>query len=118
MHIMTTKVQVPEDTKRVRSIFLAPDDLDLTSYRQVLVKLGAKFTDKPLECTHLVAGAFGRTEKLLSSIAVAPFILREEWLTKSAAKGRFLRKPPLPLRVCVFSDPFSTSGEGLFPRRS
>ena len=94
MHIMTTKVQVPEDIKRVRSIFLAPDDLDLTSYRQVLMKLGAKFTDKPLECTHLIAGAFGRTEKLLSSIAVAPFILREEWLTKSAAKGRLLRKPP------------------------
>jgi len=38
----------------------------------------------------LIAGAFGRTEKLLSSIAVAPFILRDEWLTKSAAKGRFL----------------------------
>jgi len=27
---------------------------------------------------------------LLSSIAVAPFILQDEWLTKSAAKGRFL----------------------------
>jgi len=38
----------------------------------------------------LIAGAFGRTEKLLSSIAVAPFILRGEWLTKSAAKGRIL----------------------------
>ena len=67
------------------------------------MKLGAKFTEKPLECTHLIASAFGRTEKLLSCIAVAPFILREEWLTKSAVQGRFLRKPLLPLRPCIFS---------------
>ena len=66
------------------------------------MKLGAKFTEKPLECTHLIAVAFGRTEKLLASIAVAPFILREEWLTKSAAKGRFLRKSFVPLRARFF----------------
>jgi len=72
VHIMTTKVNVSEDAKKA------------------LLKLGVKFTEKPLECTHLIAGAFGRTEKLLCSIAVAPFILRDEWLTKSAAKGRLL----------------------------
>lgn len=84
------------------------------------MKLGAKFTDKPLECTHLIAGAFGRTEKLLSSIAVAPFILRGEWLTKSAAKGRFLRKPFVSsIRFVIFFPIFfPTSGERLLPRRS
>ena len=82
------------------------------------MKLGAKFTEKPLECTHLIASAFGRTEKLLSSIAVAPFILREEWLAKSAAKGRFLRKSFVPSCTHVFSNRFLISGEGLFPRRS
>ena len=66
------------------------------------MKLGAKFTEKPMECTHLIASAFGRTEKLLCSIAVAPFILREEWLTKSAAKGRFLRKLCSSTRARVF----------------
>lgn len=50
----------------------------------------------------MIASAFGRTEKLLSSIAVAPFILREEWLTKSAAKGRFLCKPLVPLPTHFF----------------
>ena len=103
VHIMTTKVQIPEDTKKVRSIS-RPTSHRCSTLPQALVKLGAKFTEKPLECTHLIAVAFGRTEKLLSSIAVAPFILREEWLTKSAAKGRFLRKSFFPLRV-LFPQP-------------
>jgi len=98
VHIMTTKVQIAEDTRKVRSTF-RPTSYRRSTLPQALVKLGAKFTEKPLECTHLIAVAFGRTEKLLSSIAVAPFILREEWLTKSAAKGRFLRKPFVPPRM-------------------
>ena len=54
----------------------------------------------------MIAGAFGRTEKLLCSIAVAPFILRDEWLTKSAAKGHFLRKFPVP-PACVYLNCFT-----------
>jgi len=81
------------------------------------MKLGAKFTDKPLECTHLIAGAFGRTEKLLSSIAVAPFILRDEWLTKSAAKGRFLRKPFVPPILVRFSQPASYQRRRIIPSK-
>ena len=106
VHVMTTKVHVSEDTKKVGP-FSDPNStakcrIDADHRFQALTKLGAKFTEKPLECTHLIASAFGRTEKLLSSIAVAPFILRDEWLTKSAAKGRFLRELVSSWRVRFF----------------
>lgn len=83
--------------------------MDANHRYQALTRLGAKFTEKPLECTHLIAGAFGRTEKLLCSIAVAPFILRDEWLTKSSAKGRLLRKFVVLLRARIFPNPFPTA---------
>lgn len=95
VNILTTKVAVSKNTKKVRTVLRSQRSkrcIEAYQHFQALTKLGAKFTEDPLECTHLIAGAFVRTEKLLCSIAVAPFILQEKWLTKSVAKRRFLRK--------------------------
>ena len=46
---------------------------------------------RPQECTHLLAAKIVRTEKFLSAIAVAPYILNSSWATDSAAAKKILR---------------------------
>ncbi|KAH7905875.1 BRCT domain-containing protein [Hygrophoropsis aurantiaca] len=61
-----------------------------TNMKKRLIKLGIKTTTRPGECTHLVAKSIVRTEKFLCALAVAPFILTEEWATGSAKAGKIL----------------------------
>ncbi|KAJ6593333.1 hypothetical protein B0H19DRAFT_17663 [Mycena capillaripes] len=52
---------------------------------KTLARLGAKVTNRATECTHLVVPKIVRTEKFLSALAGAPFILTREWAVDSAA---------------------------------
>jgi hypothetical protein len=57
---------------------------------QKLKKLGVGFIEDATKCTHLVVQKIGRTEKFLCAMAVAPFIVTEEWVSESAKAGRLL----------------------------
>lgn len=61
----------------------------------MLTRLGIKITTKPSECTHLIAPHLVRTEKFLCALAVAPYILSENWALESAAAKKILRAPLL-----------------------
>lgn len=62
---------------------------------QAFGKLGAKFTTKPAECTHLVAKSFVRTEKFLCGMASASHVVHQKWIETSVQKRKILRKWPL-----------------------
>lgn len=72
VRIMTTQVNISDDVTRA------------------LVKMGAKMTTKPSDCTHLVAKSLVRTEKFLCAMAVAPYIVNEKWVIASATTKQFL----------------------------
>ncbi|EAU89078.2 hypothetical protein CC1G_11918 [Coprinopsis cinerea okayama7 len=55
-----------------------------------MVALGAKFTDRPADCTHLVAKGLVRTEKFLCALSRAPFIVSEDWVNDSAKAKKLL----------------------------
>ncbi|EIW75709.1 hypothetical protein CONPUDRAFT_112253 [Coniophora puteana RWD-64-598 SS2] len=55
-----------------------------------LSKLGVRTTQTAAQCTHLVVKNVVRTEKFLSAMAVAPFIVTEEWAKDSAKAGTLL----------------------------
>ncbi|KAH6890227.1 hypothetical protein BKA70DRAFT_1442221 [Coprinopsis sp. MPI-PUGE-AT-0042] len=55
-----------------------------------MVALGAKFTDKPSHCTHLVAKGLVRTEKFLCALTRAPFIVSEDWVKESVKAKKVL----------------------------
>ena len=59
---------------------------------KALTRMGAKFTTKPAECTHLVCRNLVRTEKFLCAMATAPYVVSEKWATTSAAIKTFLRE--------------------------
>ena len=59
---------------------------------KALIKLGVKFTTKPLECTHLVAQKIVRTEKFLCAMAVAPHIITEKWIAACVSKKALQRE--------------------------
>jgi len=60
---------------------------------------------RPAECTHLLVPQLVRTEKFLCAMAVAPFILKEEWALESAAAKYLLRTfYPLPIISAGKSD--------------
>ncbi|TFY79116.1 hypothetical protein EWM64_g4901 [Hericium alpestre] len=79
IRFMTTGVQLSDDVLKA------------------LTKLGAKTASKPSECTHLIVKRLGRTEKLLSAIAVAPYVVTEKWATASAAAKQYLPPEKYPL---------------------
>ncbi|EKM60159.1 uncharacterized protein PHACADRAFT_203428 [Phanerochaete carnosa HHB-10118-sp] len=78
--IMTTQVTLTEDQNKA------------------LMKLGAKFTAKPLECTHLVAHKIVRTEKFLCAMAVAPHIVTEKWVAACVSKKSIQPEAPFALK--------------------
>ncbi|KAJ7132847.1 hypothetical protein C8R43DRAFT_652591 [Mycena crocata] len=57
---------------------------------KALAELGAKVTSRPVECTHLVVKNLVRTEKFLSALSGAPYILSETWAVESAAAHTLL----------------------------
>ncbi|KAJ3548369.1 hypothetical protein NM688_g5307 [Phlebia brevispora] len=65
---------------------------------RALTKMGAKFTQKPSECTHLVAKHFVRTEKFLCGMAVASYVVNDKWVEMSAIKKRFLPEADYALK--------------------
>ncbi|KAJ6497507.1 hypothetical protein C8R45DRAFT_129169 [Mycena sanguinolenta] len=65
---------------------------------KALSKLGAKMTNRPTECTHLIAPGLVRTEKFLCALTVAPYILTKEWAVDSAAKEELMREEEYLLR--------------------
>lgn len=80
---------------------------------KALTKLGAKFTAKPLECTHLVAHKIVRTEKFLCAMAAAPHIVTEKWVaacvTKKSLQRAFVSLLTALSSRCIFSGGFVCS---------
>lgn len=90
---MTTQVSLPEPTVKVGDDlgYLSHHRLTLCASLQALTKLGVKLTTRANECTHLLVPQLVRTEKFLCAMAVAPFILKEDWALDSASSKRILR---------------------------
>ncbi|KAF7350976.1 Brct domain containing protein [Mycena sanguinolenta] len=65
---------------------------------KALAKLGAKMTNRPTECTHLIVPSLVRTEKFLCALTVAPYILTKEWAVDSAAKEELMPEEEYLLR--------------------
>ncbi|KAJ7072842.1 hypothetical protein C8F01DRAFT_1105429 [Mycena amicta] len=57
---------------------------------KALAKLGARVTNKPTECTHLITTGVVRTEKFLCALASSPVIVTEAWAVESAAAKELL----------------------------
>ncbi|TFK70491.1 hypothetical protein BDN72DRAFT_958770 [Pluteus cervinus] len=69
-----------------KPVYLMTTQVTLTDEEiRALGRLGAKFTSKPSECTHLVVRNLVRTEKFLCALAVAPHILTADWVKVSIA---------------------------------
>ncbi|KDQ49612.1 hypothetical protein JAAARDRAFT_165491 [Jaapia argillacea MUCL 33604] len=77
--ILTTQVSLDDDTVKA------------------LVKLGVKMVTEPSKCTHLISKSLARTEKLLSAMAVSPFILNAQWAIDSAKTKRIMPEEDYPL---------------------
>lgn len=60
--------------------------------------MGARLADTPHECTHLITQHVARTEKFLSCVSVAQYILTPDWITESIAQGRLVDETPYILR--------------------
>ncbi|KAJ7725655.1 hypothetical protein DFH07DRAFT_1066876 [Mycena maculata] len=73
-----------------------------------LAQLGAKVTDRPRECTHLIVPGLVRTEKFLCALSAAPLILTTEWAVKSAEAGELL-----PEEDYLVSDPAGERKQGV-----
>ncbi|KAH6906233.1 hypothetical protein BKA70DRAFT_439614 [Coprinopsis sp. MPI-PUGE-AT-0042] len=78
-----------EETKRDIVILATQVKFDERTTRG-MVALGAKFTDKPSHCTHLVANGLVRTEKFLCALTRAPFIVSEDWVKESVKAKKVL----------------------------
>jgi hypothetical protein len=89
--LMTTQVTLSDDVVKVS---LNSPHLNFNlfiQHMQSLTKIGIRITTRPAECTHLLVPQLVRTEKFLCAMAVAPFILQEEWALESAAAKHLLR---------------------------
>ncbi|GAA5876458.1 hypothetical protein JCM16303_003542 [Sporobolomyces ruberrimus] len=60
--------------------------------------LGAVWTEKPQEATHLVVKAFSRTEKLLCCLPYTPFIVTKKWLDACLAAKELVDETPYLLK--------------------
>jgi hypothetical protein len=79
-------------------IFFLPP---LTISNQGLGRLGAKMTEKPSQCTHMIARGISRTEKFLCALPKAPFIVTEAWATDSIKAGQLLSERRAPFFVGI-----------------
>jgi hypothetical protein len=57
-----------------------------------LQRIGGRLAESIDDCTHLIAKRAARTEKFLSALATAKYIMPLEWLTCSIEQGHFLCK--------------------------
>ncbi|KAJ4483255.1 hypothetical protein J3R30DRAFT_3698036 [Lentinula aciculospora] len=80
VRVLTTQVNLTDATKKA------------------MENLGAKFVNKPSECTHLIATKITRTEKFLCALAVEPWILTDQWIHKSVAAKALLNEEPFFLK--------------------
>ncbi|PSS00871.1 hypothetical protein PHLCEN_2v4098 [Hermanssonia centrifuga] len=78
--VMTTQVALPEDVVKA------------------FTKMGAKFTQKPSECTHLVARSLVRTEKFLCAMATAPYVVTDAWVETCVSKNRIMPEEDFALK--------------------
>ncbi|ORX90125.1 hypothetical protein K493DRAFT_410063 [Basidiobolus meristosporus CBS 931.73] len=60
--------------------------------------LGAKIANSPKDCTHLIANQATRTEKFLSAISVAEYILTRDWIIQSLKVHAFLDEEEFQLK--------------------
>ncbi|KAK9768936.1 regulator of Ty1 Transposition [Basidiobolus ranarum] len=74
-----------------RSIRILSTGVKLTEKEIKGIKaLGAKIATSPKDCTHLIANQATRTEKFLSAISVAEYILTRDWVNQSLKAHTFL----------------------------
>ncbi|PSR70784.1 hypothetical protein PHLCEN_2v13346 [Hermanssonia centrifuga] len=72
--VMTTQVALLEDVVKA------------------FTKMGAKFTQKPSECTHLVARSLVRTEKFLCATTTAPYVVTVAWVETCVSNKRIMHE--------------------------
>ena len=65
---------------------------------QVVSSLGGRITDRPCDCTHLVAPRVTRTVKFLSGLSVCGHVTTPEWVESSGRAGSFQEETAFPLR--------------------
>ncbi|RUS22348.1 hypothetical protein BC937DRAFT_89621 [Endogone sp. FLAS-F59071] len=89
-----------EKTKKGKKVEVVDTSVNTTPTkgRPFLKSAGARLADTPHECTHLITKHVARTEKFLSCVSVAQYILTPDWIAESIAQGRLVDETPYVLR--------------------
>ncbi|KAK2464910.1 hypothetical protein APHAL10511_002986 [Amanita phalloides] len=97
-----------EKVKKNGAVVLLTTQISLSDdITKALVKLGVKLTTHATECTHLIAPKIVRTEKFLCAIPHGPFIISQDWATRSAAAKKLLPEKSYLLRDEAGEEKFS-----------
>ncbi|KAF8987641.1 hypothetical protein BDQ17DRAFT_1435488 [Cyathus striatus] len=89
----------PTKTRAPPAVVLATTQVILTDdVTKALTKLGVKTTEKPGECTHLLANHLVRTEKFICAVAMGAHIITEKWAVDSAKTKKLLPEHDYPLK--------------------
>lgn len=81
----------PAATQSTRKVLYLATQVNITEAQtKVLAQLGAKATPKPEQATHLIADQVVRTQKFLTAINYAPFIVTGDWVKDSVERKTLL----------------------------
>ncbi|CAI8019609.1 PAX-interacting protein 1 [Geodia barretti] len=66
--------------------------------RETVQQLGGVVSDRPRDCTHLVAPRVARTVKFLSGVSVCRWVLTPDWIEQCEREGRLVSEEGFTLR--------------------
>ncbi|EJD53515.1 hypothetical protein AURDEDRAFT_156754 [Auricularia subglabra TFB-10046 SS5] len=94
-------------TQPARKVFYLATQVSISEAQtKVLAQLGAKSTSKPEQVTHLIADQVVRTQKFLTAINYAPFIVSGDWAKESVEKKTLLPEEKYLLNHAVSADKY------------